>query len=279
MEKTAFRRLIELLELTRYDGQRFPLKTILQIISDLANITPFEYSIISIERVCHIIALNLTQNTNIDKNALFGDEFVAMIRKIISHFVERDISLPVGLLLESIFTSLSRENCDALVDDAIVQFVVKFMKLNITVASDNIAQKKYWVIAMRISVVCPIWIPELIKHVDIQQLKQMIWTNKNDQETMFIIHDWIYHISAQPCGIEFILKEPVYFTRILCDVVKNTTHPIFFQTAVMTLENLLENTVVQEFAQSVLIGCVPNMMTIDFSPDLRERWDSVQEMI
>jgi hypothetical protein len=250
------RRLIELLELTSYDEQQFPFKTILQIISDLANITAFEYSIISIERVCHIIASNLTQNTDIDKNAFFGDEFVAMIRKIISHFVERDISLRVGLLLESIFNSLSRENCNVLVDDALVQFVVKFMKLNITVASDNIAQKKYWVIAMRISVVCPIWIPELIKHVDIQQLKQMIWTNKNDQETMFIIHDWIYHISAQPCGIEFILKDPRYFMRILCELVKNTTHPIFFQTAVMALENILrlENPAVQEFARSELSG-------------------------
>ena len=87
----------------------------------------FDFSIIDIENLFRIL-FNLTQN--IDKNVLFGDEFVAMIRKIIDYFMNKDISRNVGLLLESIFKSLSHKNCEVVVDDALVQFVVKFMNWN-----------------------------------------------------------------------------------------------------------------------------------------------------
>jgi hypothetical protein len=133
---------------------------------------------------------------------------------------------------------------------------------------------------MRISVICPNLIPEFIEHMDIAQVKKMVSNESNDRETFFAIYNWIYHISSETSGIEFILKEPDYFTKILCELIKNTTLQIFFQKAVMALENLLGlgNPVVQEVARSELIECVPNMMKVYFPADLRERWDRVQKI-
>jgi hypothetical protein len=140
--------------------------------------------------------------------------------------------------------------------------------------------RKYCVITMRISVVCPNLIPEFIKDMEIAQVKKMVGDERNDRETMFAIYNWISHISDKPCGIEFILKEPAYFTKILCELVKNTTLQIFFQKAIMSLENLLslENPDIQEVARSELIGCVPNIMKVHFPLDLIEIWDRVQKM-
>lgn len=266
-------RLLQLLQLSHFQHQILSIGEICQIISDLLDID-VDFSKVNIEKICCIL-FNLTQN--IGKNLLFGDEFVAMIRKIIDHFMNRDISREVGLFLESIFKSLSRKNCDALVDGALVQFVVKFMKWK---KGGAMVARKYCVIAMRISVVCPNLIPEFIKDMEIAQVKKLIETTGNDRETMFAIYNWISHISYKPCGIEFILKEPDYFTKILCELVKNITLQIFFQKAVMALENLLRlgNPVVQEVAQSELSVCVPNMTKVYFPPDLRERWDSVQKI-
>jgi hypothetical protein len=103
----------------------------------------------------------------------------------------------------------------------------------------------------------------------------------NDKETMFTIYNWIYHISGQSCGVEFILKEPVYFTKILCELVKNATLQIFFHKTIMALENLLllKNPAIQEMFRSELSECVPNMTKIHFPPDLKERWEYVQKNV
>jgi hypothetical protein len=265
--------LLQLLQLSQFQLGNLSIIEIRQIISNLAN-KDVDFSIIDIENFFRIL-FNLTQN--IDKNVLFGDEFVAMIRKIIEHFMNRDISRAVGLFLESIFKSLSHENCEVLVDDALVQFVLKFMRWT---KGGAIIVRKYSVITMRISVVCLNRIPDFIGHIDITQVKKMVKDAENDIETKFAIYNWIYHISNQPCGIEFILKESDYFTKILCELVKNTTLQIFFQKAVMALENLLrlKNPVVQKVARSELIECVPTMTTVYFPQDLREKWDCVQEM-
>lgn len=266
-------RLLDLLQLSHFQHQILSIEQIRQIISNLVD-GDVDFSKIDIEKICCIL-FNLTQN--IDKNVLFGDEFVAMIRKIIDHFMNCDISRSVGLLLESIFKSLSRENCDALVDDALIRFVVKFMKWKKGGAAIS---RKYCVIAMRISVVCSNLIPAFIEHIDIAQVKKLVGNDENDRETMFAIYNWISHISSETSGIDFILKEPDYFTKILCELIKNTTLQIFFQKAVMSLENLLRlgNPVVQEVARSELMGCVPNMTKVHFPADLKERWDRVQKM-
>jgi hypothetical protein len=265
--------LSQLLRLSQFQLGNLSIIEICQIISNLAN-KDVDFSTIDIENLFRIL-FNLTQN--IDKNVFFGDEFVAMIRKIIDYFMNKDISRNVGLLLESIFKSLSHENCEVVVDDALVQFVVKFMNWK---KGGAIIVRKYCAIAMRISVVCPNRIPEFIEHIDIAQVKKMVKDAENDIETKFAIYNWIYHISNQPCGIDFILKEPDYFTKILCELIKNTTLQIFFQKTVIAIENLLrlENPVIQEVARSELIECVPNMTTVYFPQDLRERWESVQKM-
>lgn len=266
-------RLLQLLKLSHFQHQILSIDEIRQIISDLVD-RDVDFSKIDIENLCCIF-YNLIQK--IDKNLLFGDEFVAMIRKIVDHFMNRDISREVGLLLESIFNSLSRENCDALVDDSLVQFVVKFMKWK---KGGAVIARKYSVISMRISVICPNLIPEFIKGMEIAQVKKLVESTGNGYETMIAIYNWIYHISSEPNGIEFILKEPDYFTKILCELIKNTTIQIFFKKAIMALENLLRlgNPVVQEVARSELIECVPNMIKVYFPVDLRERWDRVQKM-
>jgi len=266
-------RLLQLLQISHFQYQILSIDEIRQIISDLVD-RDVDFSKIDIENICCIF-YNLIQK--IDKNVLFGDEFVAMIRKIVDHFMNRDISRAVGLLFESIFKSLSRENCDMLVDDTLVQFVVKFMKWKKGGAA---IARKYCVIAMRISVVCPNLIPEFIKDMEIAQVKKLVGNDENDRETMFAIYNWISHISSHTSGIEFILKEPDYFTKILCELIKNTMIQIFFKKAIMALENLLRfgNPAIQEVARSELIGCVPNMTKVYFPLDLRERWDRVQKM-
>jgi hypothetical protein len=123
-------------------------------------------------------------------------------------------------------------------------------------------------------------IPTFLEHMDIPQVKKLVGNDGNDSNTMFSIYNWIYHISSQHCGIYFIMKEPEYFTKILCELVKNTTLQIFFQKAIISLENLLrlENPEIREMIRSELTGCVPNITKVHFPPDLRERWDSVQKM-
>ena len=159
----------------------------------------------------------------------------------------------------------------------IISFITHFMKWGKKV---DIYIRKYYVISMRISVLCPTFIPSFLEHMDIQKIKLIIGHKDNDKETMFAIYYWIYHISSDTSGIEFILKEPDYFTKILCELVKNTTVQIFFHKAIMALENLLrlENPAIQEMIRSEITGCVPNMTKIHFPPDLRERWDRVQKM-
>jgi hypothetical protein len=212
-----------------------------------------------------------------NKNDLFGDELVCAIRKIIDHFMDKDFSREVALLFESILKSLSPENLEVLVDEALIQFVINFMK------SKRVGTRfapKYYTIAMRISIACPMWESTFLEHMDIAQVKKMISNESNDRETMLAIYHWISQISGQPCGIAFILQEPVYFTKILCELLKNAVEPDFFQLAVMSLENLLrlENPEIQAIARSELIGCVPNITKLDFPQGLRKRWECVQKM-
>ena len=82
--------------------------------------------------------------------------------------------------------------------------------------------RKYYLISMRISILCPTSFPIFIEHMDIKIIKSIVGREDNDKETMFTIYYWIYHISSDTSGIEFILKEPEYFTKILCELVKNT---------------------------------------------------------
>ena len=173
--------------------------------------------------------------------------------------------------------SLSPENLEVLVDEALIQFVINFMK------SKRVGTRfapKYYTIAMRISIACPMWKSTFLEHMDIAQVKKMISNESNDRETMLAIYHWISQISGQPCGIAFIFQDPVYFTKILCELVKSAVKPDFFQLAVIALENLLHlgNLVVQQVARSELTGCVPNITKLDFPQDLRKRWECVQKM-
>ena len=266
-------RLSILVKLSHFQLQNLSIDKIIQVRNDLID-SDVDFSKIDIELILCVL-YNLIQN--IDKNMLFGDKFIAMIQKIISHFLNRDISREVALLFESIFKSLSPENCDVLVDNEIVHFIVKFMKWK---KGGAVYIRKYYLIAMRISVVCPTLIPTFLEHMDIPQVKKLVGNDGNDSNIMFSIYNWIYHISSQPCGIDFILKDPEYFMKILCELIKNTTLQIFFQKAIAALENILrlENQVIQEMARSELTGCVPNIIKVYFPMDLREKWDSVQKM-
>ena len=267
-------RLDILVKLSHYQHQTLSIDEIRQIISDLID-SDVDFSKIEIERILCVL-YNLIQK--IDKNLLFGDEFVAMIQKIIKHFLNRETSREVVLLFESIFKSLSPENCDVLVDDgAIIEFIVKFIKLK---KGGPIYSRKYYLIAMRISVICPRLIPLFLEHIDILKIKSIVGREDTDKETFFLIYNWISHISGQPCGIDFILKETDYFMKILCELVKNTTLQIFFQKAIVVLENILrfENLAIREIIRSEITGCVPNMTKVHFPQDLKEKWDSVQKM-
>ena len=233
------------------------------------------FSEIVIENLCTVL-YNAIQRID-NKNDLFGDELVCAIRKIVNHFMDKDFSREVALLFESILKSLLPENLEVLVDDALIQFVINFMK------SKRVGTRfapKYYTIAMRISIACPMWKSTFLEHMDIAQVKKMISNESNDRETMLAIYHWISQISGQPCGIAFIFQDPVYFTKILCELVKSAVKPDFFQLAVIALENLLHlgELVVQQVARSELTGCVPNITKLDFPQDLRKRWECVQKM-
>jgi hypothetical protein len=247
-------------------------KALFQIICDLADA---DFSQIDMSEVCRLLYNHFQK---IDINSLFGDEFVCMIRKMIDHFSSQEISREMTIFLLSIFSNLSIENCAILVeDDLVVQFITKFMKLK---GGGQVLVNKYYLTAMRISVIFPNLIPIFIEHMDIQKIKKMVGNENSDRETFFLIYNWIYQISSQPSGIQFILKESAYFTKILCELVKNTTLQIFFQKAIMALENLLllKNPVIQEMACSELSKCVPNITKLHFPQDLREICNRVQNM-
>jgi len=247
----------------------------LREIFSFMNDCDVDFSKIKIENLCTVL-YNAIQKID-NKNMLFGDELVCVIRKIIDHFMDKDTSREVALLFESIFKKLSSENLEVLVDEALVQFVIKFM---ISKRGGARFAPKYYTMAMCISIACPRWESTFLEHMDVAQVKKMVSNESNDCETMLEIYHWISQISGQPCGIAFIFQDPVYFTKILCELVKNAVEPDFFQPAIIALENLLrlENPSIQEMAQSEMIMCVPNMTNVYFPPDLRERWDNVQKM-
>jgi len=249
----------------------------LREIISFMNDCDVDFSKINIKNFC-IVLYNAIQKIE-NKNTLFGDDLVRVILKIIDHFMEKDASREVALLFESIFKSLSPENLKVFVDvdEALIQFVIKFMKSKRGGAS---IIPKYYHIAMCISIACPMLIPTFIEHMNIEQIKKMISNESNDCETMFTIYHWISQISGQPCGIAFIFQDPAYFTKILCELVKNAVKPDFFQFAIIALENLLrlKNPAIQEMAQSELRECVPNMTKDHFPPDLKQRWECVQKM-
>ncbi len=248
----------------------------LREIFSLMNDCDVDFSKFRIENLC-IVLYNAIQNID-NKNDFFGDELVCAIRKIIDHFMDKDFSREVALLFESILKSLSPENLEVLVDETLIQFVIKFMKSKRGGAR---LAPKYYTIAMCISIACPMWESTFLEHMDIAQVKKMVSNESNDRETMLAIYHWISQISGQPCGIAFILQEPEYFTKILCELLKNAVEPDFFQLAVMSLENLLrlENPEIQAIARSELIGCVPNITKLDFPQGLRERWEFVQKNV
>jgi hypothetical protein len=231
-----------------------------------------------IEILCMVLH-NAIQNID-NKNDLVGDELVCVIRKIIDHFMNKDFSKEVASLFNLIVKSLSPENLEVLVDEALIQFVIKFMKSKRT-GPFRRESSKYYRIAMCISIACPMWESTFIEHMNIEQIKKMVGNESNDCETMLAIYHWISQISGHACGIAFILQEPAYFTKILCELVKNAVEPEFFQPAIISLENLLrlENSEIREMARLELTGCVPNMTKLDFPPSLKERWECVQEML
>jgi len=247
----------------------------LREIISFMNDCDVDFSQIEIENLCTVL-YNAIQKID-DKNTLFGDELVCVIRKIIYHFMEKDASREIALLFELIFKSLSPENLEALVDEELIQFVIKFMKSKRGGAS---IIPKYYHIAMCISIACPMLIPTFIENMDVAQVKKMVGDASNDCETMLAIYNWIFQISGQACGIVFIFQDPAYFIKILCELVKNTLKPKFFQVAVMSLENLLrsKNPVIQDMARSELSGFVRNMTKLNFPQNLKEKWECVQKM-
>jgi hypothetical protein len=247
----------------------------LRNIFSLINDCDVDFLIFPIEILCTVL-YNAIQRID-NKNDLFGNELVCVIRKIIDHFIDKDFSREVALLFELIVKSLSPENLDVLVNDALIRFVIKFMKSKRGGARFD---PKYYHIAMCISIACQRWESTLLEHMDITQVKKMVSNESNDHETMIAIYRWIFQISENSCGIDFIFQDPAYFTKILCELLKNAVEPDFFQLAVMSLENLLrlENTTIQAMAQSELRECVPNMTKVDFPPDLKQRWECIQKM-
>jgi len=250
-------------------------QTIIEVMVEFAE----KFTEFSIENLGMIFCNLHNQLQKIDIDSIFGDEFMRMIQKMIEHFLNKEISREITMFLFLIFTKISTENCVMLLENVpdIISFIVKFMTWK---KGGAIYIRKYYLIAMRISVICPEQIPTFLEHMDIKQIKSIIGREDNDRETFFLIYNWISHISNQPCGITFIIQELEYFTKILCELVKNTTLQIFFQKAIMSLENLirLENSEIQEMIRLELTGCIPNMMKVHFPQDLRERWDSVQKM-
>jgi hypothetical protein len=247
---------------------------LLQIICDFVG-AEAGFSSIDMSEVCRLLYNHFQK---IDTNSLFGDDFVCMVQKMVNHFSSLDISREMTILILSIFCNLSIENCDVLLEDeSMIKFIIKFMKWK---GGGQVFVNKYYLIAMRISVIHPKLIPTFIEHMDIQKIKKMVGNNDNsDRETFFLIYNWIYHISSQPCGIQFILKEPEYFTKILCELVKKTTLQIFFQKAVFALENILylDNPIIRELIRSELKECVPNMTKGHFPDDLEAKWEDIRK--
>lgn len=248
---------------------------ILEAMHELAE----KFSVFSIDDLENIFCNLYNQLQKMDINSIFGEEFVCMIQKMIEYFLNKNISREITMFLFLIFTKISTDNCVMLLENVpdIVSFIIHFIKWK---KGGAIYIQKYYLIAMNISVVCPNLIPTFIEHMDVAQVKKIVSNESNDCETMLTIYHWISHISQQQCGIDFIFQDPVYFTKILCELVKNAVEPKFFQPAIMALENLLrlENPEIREMARSELIGCIPNMTKVHFPPDLRERWDRVQKM-
>jgi hypothetical protein len=253
---SALKRLQEIINLATHNFGMLNLthEELREIFSSMID-CDVDFSKFPIENLC-IVLYNAIQKID-NKDNLFGDELVCVIRKIIDYFMEKDVSIEFTLLLELIVKSLSPENLEVLVDDALIQFVIKFMKSKHGGAR---FAPKYYRIAMCISIACPILIPTFIEHMDVAQVKKMLSNESNDCKTMLAIYHWISQISGQACGIAFILQEPAYFTKILCELVKNAVEPDFFQPAIIALENLLhlENREIRAMAHSELSGCVPN---------------------
>jgi len=105
-----------------------------------------------INKLC-IVLYNAIQRID-NKEPLFGDELVCAIRKIIDHFMDKQISREVALMFELILKSLSPKNVEVLVDEKLIQFVIKFMKLK---GAGTRFSRKYLIIAIHISVACPMW--------------------------------------------------------------------------------------------------------------------------
>ncbi len=111
-----------------------------------------DFSKFSIDKLCTVL-YNAIQRID-NKNELFGDELVCAIRKIIDHFMDKQISREVALLFELILKSLSPKNVEVLVDEKLIQFIIKFMKSK---GGGTRFFRKYLIIAIRISVACPMW--------------------------------------------------------------------------------------------------------------------------
>ena len=125
---SALERLQQIIDLATYNFGvlNLTLEELLEIFS-LMNDCDVDFSQMKIENLC-IILYNAIRKID-NKNYLFGDELVCVIRKIIDHFMEKNASIEVALLFELIVKSLSPENLEVLVDDALIQFVIKVMKL------------------------------------------------------------------------------------------------------------------------------------------------------
>ena len=167
---SALQKLQEIIELARSNFGVLKLTPEhLREIFSLINNRDVHLSEIDTNKLCDIL-VNQIRITKIDINMLFGDEFVGVIQKIIQHFMDKEISMDVTLLLESIFNSLLPENIEVLVDEALIQFVINFIQLK----KGGILFQKYHTIAMDISVACPRWESKLIEHMDIDQLKKWL---------------------------------------------------------------------------------------------------------
>lgn len=250
-----------------------------EIFEEICELANSKFSGFSTDDIGMIFCNLYNQLQKMDINIFFGDEFVCMIRKIIEHFSNKEISREITQFLFLIFNKISSENCDMLLENVpdINSFIIHFMKWK---KGGTMYIRKYYLIAIRISVLFPSLIPTFLEHIEIQKIKSIIGREDTDNETFFLIYNWISHISEKPCGIEFILKEPGYFTKILCELLKNTTLQIFFQKGIVAVENLmlLKNPAIQEMARSELSNCVPNITKVHFPSDLRERWECVQKM-
>ena len=113
------------------------------------------------------------QLQKMDINIFFGDEFVCMIGKMIEYFLNKDISREITLFLFLIFTKISTENCVMLLENVpdIISFIIHFMKWK---KEGAMYIRKYYLIVMRISVLCPTSFPIFIEHMDIKIINQLL---------------------------------------------------------------------------------------------------------